>query len=137
MGITGIKSSNLLDVIYTGYFVQRFKRGVAPLIGYGAVQEVVQIFAPGNGYGGSAKGIFHNQCPANDPCNQFAHGYIRISVGTTRNGNHSCKFGITKSGKGAANGRNYKGQGNSRAGCFGRGCGGTYKQAGANNSANT
>src|SRR5688500_5938755 len=63
-------------------------------------QEGSKIITPGKSYVNVTDGIFHQQCPANDPGKQFAEGGIGISVCTACHRDAAGKLGIAKSGKG-------------------------------------
>ena len=101
------------------------------------LEEHHQVAAPRNAHRGGRHGVFQHEVPPDNPGHQLAHGGVGIGIGTARNGNHRGKLGVAQAGKGAAQGRNDKGEGNGRAGVL---CGyrtGDGEKAGTYNDAYT
>src|SRR5215831_20974512 len=90
------------------------KRRMAPFIGYigpHRLQKLVGILAPADRNGSSSQCIFKDKRPANDPGNQFAHGSVCVSIGTSGNRYDRSEFCITESCKCTTYGGDYKGKG--------------------------
>src|SRR5690349_11124135 len=66
---------------------------------HGLYQEIIKILRPGDRHGSSAERVFEYKIPPNDPCDEFTHRCVRISISTTCNGNHGGKFCVAKSCK--------------------------------------
>src|SRR5688572_13565003 len=71
-------------------------------------KQPVKIFAPCNTNCGSPYSIFKYEVPANDPCYEFSHCRITISICTTGNRYHRCKFSITQPRECTTNSSDYK-----------------------------
>src|SRR5579859_6118505 len=108
---------------------------MTPFIRYCSSKQVVQVFAPGYRYGSSAKGIFQDQGPADDPGDHLTHRSIGVGIGASGYRDNGSEFRIAKSREGAADGGDYKGDGNggSRMTTRCRGC--PYEQACTDDSA--
>src|SRR5437764_5537843 len=99
-------------------------------------KHAIEVFAPGNGDGGCAYGIFEHQIPADDPGDELTHGGIGISVSAPRNRNHRSKFRVTETGKSATNASENKSEHDRRTGAIGDGSRGANEQARADDAAN-
>jgi hypothetical protein len=76
-----------------------------PLVWYShaePLKHAIGVFAPGDGDRRRGYGILKDQIPSNDPCDQFAHRGVRISVGAPRERDHGGKLRITEPCKRAA-----------------------------------
>ena len=98
-------------------------------------EHAIEVFAPGNGDGGRAYGIFEHQIPADDPGDELTHGGIGISVSAPRNRNHRSKFRVTETGKGATDASENKSEHDRRTRAIGNGSRGADEQAGADDPA--
>ena len=67
------------------------------------VEHVDQVRRETHAHGHIADGIFQDQVPADDPCNEFSHGRVRVGVRAARDGNHRCQLGVTQRGECAHN----------------------------------
>src|SRR5680860_266496 len=83
------------------------------------IQKTFKVSRPTDGYRYVADGIFQDQVPADDPCQNFAERGIGVRVGTSRNGNHRRKFRIAKCSKPTGDGGNHKTYGDSGPGTQG------------------
>src|ERR1700722_17452625 len=100
------------------------KGGVTPLKWNAqskVMQEVIQILAPGDRNGGGAKRILQDEVPSDNPGDEFAESRIGVSVGASRNGNHSRQFRITKAGESTSDACQDEGIDDSRARVVSRG----------------
>ena len=117
-----------------------FERGMRPLIRDSHVEpaeNAIGVFAPRCRNRGRGDSIFENKIPANDPRDEFAHGRVGIGVSTPGNGNHRCKFGVTKACEGAADPRHNKGKHHRRTRAVSDRRRRANKQAGANDPADS
>ena len=51
-----------------------------------------------------AEGVFEDQIPADDPCDELAEGGVGIGVGRAGDGNHGGQFGVAEAGEDADDG---------------------------------
>src|SRR5579872_4078798 len=63
------------------------------------VEEAYAVTAPARSHRSSAKGIFEDQVPPDDPSEKFAQRRVAIGVCGTCNGNERGKFGVTEAGE--------------------------------------
>ena len=116
-----------------------FEWRMRPLIGDRHVEpaeHAVRVFAPRVGHGRRGDGVFENQIPTDDPCDEFAHGRVRIRVGAAGDGNHRRELGVAQTGERAADAGHDKRQHNRRTRAIGDGSGGPHEQTGTDDSAN-
>ena len=50
------------------------------------------------------EGVFEDQVPADDPCDQFAERGVGVGIGRAGDGNHRGEFGVAEAGKDADDG---------------------------------
>ena len=79
--------------------------------------------------------VFKNQIPTDDPCHQFAHRRVGISVGAAGDWNHRRELGVTQAGKCAADSGDNKREHHRRTRAIGDCSGGPHEQTGADDSA--
>ena len=66
-----------------------------------ALHQSDEVAGPADCDGGSADGIFENECPADHPREQLAHDGIGVGVGGAGDGNHRGELGIAERRHGA------------------------------------
>src|SRR5690606_38451396 len=77
-------------------------------------EQPSKIITPRNRQSDISDGIFHNQRPADNPCDNFAKCDIRIRISTSGNRHHRGKLGIGKSRKTARQPGKHKQKNNRR-----------------------
>ena len=114
-----------------------FEWRMRPLIGDRHVEpaeHAVRVFAPCVGHGRRGDGVFKNQIPTDDPCDEFAHGGVRVRVSAARDGNHRRELGVAQTGERATDASHDKRQHNRRTRAIRDGSGGSHKQTGTDDS---
>jgi hypothetical protein len=75
------------------------------------VHKIHDVRGEANAHGHVADGVFQDEIPANDPCDQLAHGGVGVGVGAARDRDHRCQLGIAKAGESADDGHQHDGEG--------------------------
>ena len=94
------------------------------------LEKAHDIARPADRDGGSAKRVFEDQVPADDPGDDFAHGGVGVGVGAAGNRHRRSHLRIAEAGKGAGKRAKDKGQRDRRAGISRRGMSGQHENAG-------
>ena len=81
-----------------------------------SLQQRVEVVAPGNRDGDVAHGVFEDQVPADDPCDQLAKRRIRIGISAPRLRNHRRELGVAETGERARAAQQEKREHQRRAG---------------------
>ena len=101
------------------------------------VEDPICIFAPRDRHGRRADRVLKDQIPPNDPCHQFPHRCVGISIGAARDWDHRRKLGITQAGKCAAHSCDNEGEHHGRTRTI-RDCrGSSHEQTRADDCSNT
>ncbi len=116
---------------YAGGIGETFEGRMRPFIGYRSPQELIQVFTPSDRYGGGTQGIFHDQGPTDDPGHELTHGYIRVGIGASGDGDHGSEFGIAESGERTSDGGYDEREGYGWTCGLSRGRSRAHKQSGA------
>ena len=114
------------------------ERRVAPRVGdvqAEVLEQLVEVFAPGDADGRGADRVFEDQVPADDPGDQLAHRRVRVGVRAARHRDHRRELGVAEARERAADRRDDEPERDRRAGVVGGGGGRAHEQARADDGA--
>src|SRR6202034_2568770 len=100
------------------------------------LQEAIKVTGPSGGNGGSAKGIFQAEVPADDPGHKLSQRGIAVGVCGYGDGDDVGKLRVAQSRKGARESCDDKAERHVRARSQGCGLSGERKDAGADDCSN-
>src|SRR5579864_1625267 len=84
-------------------------------------EQADEISAPSGSDRSSAESVLQHQVPADDPGNDLAQGGVTIGICRAGHRNHGSKFGVTQSGKNAADSSKDEGEHDGGSGVLCRG----------------